>query len=63
MDQSHKIPAKFFDMDDSAFVLIGSALWNKIGDDPNTYNELLEIFDEVGQVTRQRIKTEYFGLV
>lgn len=62
MSQSHKIPAKFFDMDDEEFVLIGSALWNKIGEDEDTYDELLEIFDEVGEITRDRIRKEYFGL-
>jgi len=60
--QSHKIPYKYFDMDNTNFVLIGSSLWNRIGQDENTYNELLEIFDEVGQVTRERIRREYFGL-
>lgn len=60
--QSHKIPYKYFDMDNTDFVLIGSDLWNRIGQDPNTFNELLEVFDEVGQVTRERIRTEYFGL-
>lgn len=60
--QSHKIPYKYFDMDNTDFVLIGSNLWNRIGQDPNTFNELLEVFEEVGQVTRQRIRTEYFGL-
>lgn len=58
--QSHKIPYKYFDMDDDRFVLVGSDLWNRIGQDEDTYDELLEIFDEVGQVTRERIKAEYF---
>jgi len=62
MDQKHKIPAKFFNMDNTDFVLIGSALWNKIGDNPNTYTELLDIFEEVGEITIERIRTEYFGL-
>ncbi|ASJ56520.1 restriction endonuclease [Brevibacillus formosus] len=58
--QSHKIPYKYFDMDDNRFVLVGSDLWNRIGQNEDTYDELLEIFDEVGQVTRKRIKVEYF---
>ena len=62
IEQDHKIPSKWFNMDDTNYVLIGSSLWNKIGADPNTYNELLEIFAEVGVVTRNRIRTEYFGL-
>lgn len=37
-------------------------MWNKIGDDPNTYQELLDIFEEVGQYSAERIRKEYFGL-
>lgn len=62
MKQSHKIPAKFFDMDDDDYVLIGSALWNKIGEDEDTYDELIEIFEKVGEITKERIRKEYFGL-
>ncbi|ASB63088.1 hypothetical protein SC22_01450 [Bacillus sp. A053] len=60
--QKHKIPAKFFDMDDTNFVLVDSSFWNQIGNDLNTYTELLDIFDEVGQHTSERIRREYFGL-
>lgn len=59
---SHTIPKKLFNMSDDEYVLIGGALWNKIGNDENTYAELLEIFQEVGQVSRNRIRREYFGL-
>lgn len=62
MEQKHKIPARFFDMDNEDYVLIGSSLWNKIGDNKKTYKQLLEIFDEVGEITRERIRREYFGL-
>lgn len=62
MAQDHKIPGKFFDMDDQEYVLVGSGLWNNIGQNPDTYTELLRIFDEVGQITRERIRREYFGL-
>lgn len=58
----HSMPKKLFDMNDSSFVLLGSAMWNKIGDDPNTYSELLNIFEEVGEITSQRIRREYFGI-
>lgn len=58
----HSMPKKLFNMNDSRYVLIGSTLWNKIGDDPNTYNELLAIFQEVGQHTKGRIRNEYFNL-
>ena len=56
---SHSIPYKLFDMDNPEYVLIGSDLWNKIGDDKNTYDELLKIFTEVGETTRNVIRTRY----
>lgn len=58
----HSIPNKLFNMNDEDFVLVGSSLWNKIGNDENTYIELLEIFKDVGEVSTVRIKKEYFGL-
>ncbi|PRZ12619.1 type II restriction endonuclease TdeIII [Laceyella sediminis] len=58
----HSVPYSFFDMDDDRFVLIGSTLWNKIGNNSNTYNELLQIFEEVGQDYWKRIRREYFGM-
>jgi hypothetical protein len=59
---AHKIPYKLFDMDNESCVLIGAELWNKIGDDPNTYNELLEIFEEVGEQYSPIIRRDYLGL-
>ena len=38
-------------MDNDPSVLIGAAMWNKIGDCENTYNELISIFKEVGKYT------------
>lgn len=58
----HSIPYKLFDMDKDDNVLIGKALWNKIGQDDNTYDELLNIFDNVGKIYIARIKNEYFGI-
>lgn len=49
-------------MNDEEYVLIGSTLWNKIGDDENTYTELLKIFQQVGQESRGRICRDYFGI-
>ena len=37
-------------MDNDPSVLIGAAMWNKIGDCENTYNELISIFKEVGEI-------------
>lgn len=58
----HGIPYRLFNMDDDEYVLIGSDLWNKIGQDDNTYSELLNIFEDVGNMFNDRIKKEYFGL-
>jgi len=59
---AHSIPYKLFDMDNTPSVLIGSALWNKIGDDPNTYQELLEVFAEVGNHYSGIIRRDYLNL-
>jgi len=58
----HSIPNKLFNMADDEYVLIGADLWNKIGNDPNTYAELIEIFQKIGQVSKERIRTAYFGI-
>lgn len=58
----HTVPYKLFNMDEDECVLMGADLWNKIGADPNTYDELLEIFAEVGELTAPRIKTEYLEI-
>ncbi|HDX9506496.1 TPA: TdeIII family type II restriction endonuclease [Bacillus thuringiensis] len=58
----HTVPNRLFDMSDERFVLIGSSLWNKIGEDENTYEELLEIFREVGEWSSKKIRKEYFEL-
>lgn len=59
---AHKIPYKLFDMDNESCVLIGAELWNKIGQDPNTYDELLDIFEQVGQHYSPIIRRDYLGL-
>ncbi|WP_291582202.1 TdeIII family type II restriction endonuclease [Clostridium sp. UBA6640] len=59
---AHAIPYKLFDMDNDENVLIGKKLWNKIGQDDKTYDELLDIFNIVGEEYVTRIKTEYLGI-
>lgn len=59
---AHTIPYKLFDMDNDNNVLIGKGLWNKIGADNNTYTELLDIFDKVGEEYIAKIKNDYFGI-
>lgn len=43
-------------------VLIGREPWNKIGQADTTYDELLELFDEIDEIYRTRIRKEYFGI-
>ncbi|TKJ89748.1 TdeIII family type II restriction endonuclease [Paenibacillus sp. CFBP13512] len=57
------IPLKLLDFDDTTCVLIGANLWNKIGNDPNTYSDLLEIFEEVGSEFIPIIRRDYLGLI
>ncbi|MNJ32746.1 MjaII restriction endonuclease [compost metagenome] len=56
------IPFKIMNLDQDESVLIGSKLWNKIGDDPNTYTELLQLFEQVGDVMTPKIRKDYFGI-
>lgn len=58
----HSIPYKIFDMDNDECVLIGSGFWNKVGQDENTYSELLEIFSKVGLKYTNIIRNDYLGL-
>ncbi|KRU32619.1 type II restriction endonuclease TdeIII [Clostridium sporogenes] len=60
--KAHSIPYKLFDMDKDESVLIGSEFWNKVGNDKNTYNELLKLFEEVGNKYSKVIKKDYLGL-
>lgn len=59
---AHSMPFQIFDMNRDESVLIGSSFWNKVGADENTYNELLEIFERVGQRYSSRIRHDYLGL-
>ncbi|KUP39231.1 TdeIII family type II restriction endonuclease [Bacillus velezensis] len=59
---AHTPPFKLFDMDNDPCVLIGSKLWNHIGQDDNTYNELIKIFQEEGEKFTNIIRKEYFGI-
>lgn len=56
------LPKKLFDMNNSPAVLIGSSFWNAVGADQTTFNELLEIFQEVGAEFRARIIDEYLDV-
>lgn len=58
----HNPPYKLFEMDKDEAVLIGSKLWEKIGENPGTYNDLLSLFEEVGEYSSSRIRKEYLKL-
>lgn len=58
----HSIPYHLINMDDTNCVLIGSRFWNQIGQDDQTYNQLLNIFEEVGKLYSSPIKKDYFNL-
>ncbi len=58
----HAIPYRIFNMTDDSCVLIGSDFWNKVGQDKNTFNELLDIFQEVGKKYSDKIRKEYLEL-
>jgi len=56
------IPYKLFDMDNDECVLIGSKLWNKLGGNENTYEELLSLFEEVGKQYIPIIRKRYLNI-
>ncbi|NLB53818.1 MAG: TdeIII family type II restriction endonuclease [Syntrophomonadaceae bacterium] len=58
----HTIPYKLFNMDADKSVIMGASLWNRIGDDQNTYQELLEVFDKVGRGYIKIIKKDYLKI-
>lgn len=58
----HTIPYKIFDMDNDPCVLIGRDFWNKIGDSADTYDELLELFAEIGEHYSNVIRRDYFQI-
>ncbi|MDO7870589.1 MAG: TdeIII family type II restriction endonuclease [Enterococcus casseliflavus] len=61
-DYRWSLPKKIFDMNNSTAVLIGAEFWNKVGNNPNTYTELLLIFDELGQEYQEKIRSNYLNL-
>ena len=56
------IPKKLFDMNNSPAVLIGASFWNAVGASDTTFNELLEVFREVGVESRERITNDFLGI-
>lgn len=58
----HTLPYKIFDMDRDPSVLIGREFWNKLGEDENTYDELLDVFAEMGEYYSNVIRRDYFGI-
>ena len=55
-DYNWTIPNRIFSMLDDACVLIGQEYWDYIGG-KSTYSELLEIFENVGEKTRDRLSS------
>jgi len=54
-DYNWTVPFKIFDMVQDECVLIGQEYWDFVGG-KNTYLDLLEIFGEVGEMTREKLK-------
>ncbi len=61
-EAGHTIPYKLFNMDDDRCVIMGASLWNKIGDDENTYQDLLDVFEKVGKSYIKIIKKDYLKI-
>lgn len=54
-------PKRWFDMTSDEVVLIGPDFWDKVGG-PGTWDDLMELLEEVGGRLRDRIRREYLGL-
>lgn len=54
-------PKRFFDMADTNCVLMGKDFWDKLGG-AGTFEELLDIFNETGKITKKRIREEFLGI-
>ncbi|GEB77719.1 TdeIII family type II restriction endonuclease [Sporolactobacillus inulinus] len=59
---SWSVPSKLFDMQKASSVLIGAAFWNMVGQNENTYKELLEVFETLGSEYVNKIRNDYLGL-
>lgn len=57
-DYKHPFPMRWFDMRTDRVVLIGAEFWDRLGG-PGTWDEMLEVAEEVGADLRQRIIDEY----
>jgi hypothetical protein len=55
-DYNWSIPNKIFNMLTDECVLIGADYWNYIGG-KNTYSDLLEIFSDIGEDTRKKLRS------
>lgn len=60
---SFSLPKGLFNMNSSPAVLIGSKLWNKLGEDDNTYDKLIQIFSEVGTYYSKVIRRDYLEII
>jgi|LGVE01.1.fsa_nt_gb hypothetical protein len=59
---SWSVPKKLFDMNNCPAVLIGSSFWNAVGNDDNTFSELMTLFHEIGIEFQKKIRKEYLDL-
>lgn len=60
-DYAHPHPKRWFDMINDEVVLIGKEFWDLMGGE-GTYEELIDLFREVGQEYLPRINRDYFGI-
>jgi len=54
-------PKRWFNMTSDDVVLIGPDFWDKVGG-ADTWDDLMELLEEVGGRLRERIRREFLGL-
>lgn len=51
-------PMRWFDMRHERIVVMGKEFWDILGG-TGTYEELMNLFKEIGKVTKERIRKEF----
>lgn len=57
----HRHPFRWFNMREDEAVVMGKTFWDLLGGE-GTYEALIKIFEEVGEVYKPRIRKEYLGI-
>lgn len=60
-EYAHSYPKRWLNMSADEVVLMGADFWDRVGA-PGTWDDLMELVEEIGGEHRTRIRREYFGM-